>query len=81
VRSDDELRREGRIPGALQVHVTRLPERLKEVPKDATLHVFCGSGLRSMVAASYLAMREWTEVAVILGGLSAWDSRTCPVEL
>ncbi|MBD3368391.1 MAG: MBL fold metallo-hydrolase, partial [Candidatus Eisenbacteria bacterium] len=82
VRSDRELETGGRIPGARHVHVTQVPERLDDIPKgERTLHVFCGSGLRSMVAASYLARRGWDDLAVILGGLSGWKSTTCPVEL
>ncbi len=82
VRSDAELQSQGTIPDAHHIHVTRLPERLGEVPKhEKTLHVFCGSGLRSMVAASYLARKGWDDLAVILGGLSGWKSTTCPIEL
>jgi len=82
VRSEQELAGAGEIPNALHIHVTQLPERLDDVPKtDDTLHVFCGSGLRSMVAASYLVRKGWQDVAVILGGLSAWNSTTCPLGL
>jgi hydroxyacylglutathione hydrolase len=81
VRSDGELEREGRIPNAVNIHVTQVPERAGGIPGDGTLHVFCGSGLRSMVAASYLAASGRNDVAVILGGLSGWNSTSCPLEL
>jgi hydroxyacylglutathione hydrolase len=82
VRSDDEIRHGGAIPGAYHVHVTQLPERIDELPTGGgTLHVFCGSGLRSMVAASYLARKGRDDLAVILGGLSGWRSTTCPLKL
>jgi hydroxyacylglutathione hydrolase len=81
VRSDAEIAAGGRIPGATHIHVTQLPERTEEIRSAGTLHIFCGSGLRSMVAASYLRRKGITDVAVILGGLAGWKSTTCPIEL
>lgn len=79
VRGDDEVERSGRITGAHQIHITRLPERIDEVPRDRAIYIFCGSGLRSMVAASILASKGWKELTVILGGLAGWSSAKCPV--
>jgi hydroxyacylglutathione hydrolase len=81
VRSEGEVESEGRIPNAVHIHVTQVPERADEIPRDGTLHIFCGSGLRSMVAASYLAASGRDDVAVILGGLAGWSSTSCPLEL
>lgn len=81
VRSEGELESEGRIPNAIRIHVTQVPGRATEIPTDGTLHIFCGTGLRSMVAASYLAANGRDDVAVILGGLSGWNSTSCPIEL
>lgn len=79
VRSDEELEEDGRITGAHHVHVTQLPERLDEVPRDTPVYVFCGTGLRSMIAASLLRRNGWENVAVTLGGFEGWISTTCPV--
>lgn len=81
VRSDEELAEEGRISEAQHIHLTQLPDRLDEVPQDRHIYVFCGSGLRSMVAASLLRRSGWKQLTVILGGLKAWRSTACPVEL
>lgn len=80
VRSDEELTRDGRIPGAAHVHVTQVPQRLAEIPRDRRIHVFCGSGLRSMIAASYLQRQGWEDLEVILGGMGAWRSKRFPIE-
>ncbi len=80
VRPKDEIKKEGRIEGAKEIHITQLPERMEEVPKDKEVYVFCGSGLRSMTAASLLKRNEWEDIHVVLGGLSGWSSTTCPVE-
>ncbi len=81
VRGDDELETEGEITGAHHIHLTELPGRLSQVPRDRPIYVFCGSGLRSMIAASLLQREGWQDVMVILGGLSGWTSHTCPIEL
>lgn len=69
VRGDDELKKSGRITGAHQIHITELPERIGELPRDRPIYIFCGSGLRSMVAASILRREGMEEMTVILGGL------------
>lgn len=79
VRSDDELRKGGHVPNAQHIHVTQIPERMKEVPRDRTVHVFCGSGLRSMIAASFLQRSGWKDLAVVLGGMAGWKSIKCPI--
>ncbi len=79
VRGDDELKKSGRITGAHQIHITELPERIGELPRDRPIYIFCGSGLRSMVAASILRREGMEEMTVILGGLAAWSSAKCPV--
>jgi hydroxyacylglutathione hydrolase len=80
VRSDEELESDGRIPDAHHIHITLLPRRIEEIPRDCTVHIFCGSGLRSMTAASLLVRAGVKDVAVVLGGLAGWTSRTCPVQ-
>lgn len=78
VRSADEIAR-ARIPGAQEIHVTMLIDRMIEVPKDRTAYIFCGSGMRSMVAASLLKRNGWEDLTVVLGGLAGWKSAACPL--
>jgi len=79
VRSKDELEATGRITRAHHIHITELPQRIEEVPRDRPVYIFCGSGLRSMIAASILQREGLDEITVILGGLAGWSSATCPV--
>jgi hydroxyacylglutathione hydrolase len=81
VRGKEEIKAKGRIPDALNIPVTQLYERMVEVPKDRPVCVFCGSGLRSMMAASLLKREEWDNLKVALGGLAGWNSNTCKVDL
>ncbi|MEN6318865.1 MAG: MBL fold metallo-hydrolase [Syntrophaceae bacterium] len=79
VRSDDELEHAGTVTGAHHIHLTQLPNRMDEVPRDQTVFIFCGSGLRSMIAASLLKREGWNNLVVVLGGLAGWRSVSCPV--
>jgi hydroxyacylglutathione hydrolase len=79
VRSEEELEK-ARIPDAQHIHITQLPQHLNEVPADRTVYIFCGSGLRSVIAASLLQREGWQNLVVVLGGLAGWSSVTCPLE-
>jgi hydroxyacylglutathione hydrolase len=80
VRSDEELEHQGEITGAHHIHVTQLPLHMHEVTCDHPVYVFCGSGLRSMIAASLLQREGWENLTVVLGGLGGWNSVSCPLE-
>ncbi|MDD4860313.1 MAG: rhodanese-like domain-containing protein [Dehalococcoidales bacterium] len=79
VRSEEELRESDSIPGAQNIHITQILQHTGEIPKDRRVFVFCGSGLRSMIAASLLQQRGWKNLSVVLGGFSAWASVTRPL--
>ena len=68
VRSDEELELNGRVDGSHHVHITQLPRHMGEIPREGAVYVFCASGLRSMIAASYLQRAGWDNVKVVLGG-------------
>ncbi|MDM7912116.1 MAG: rhodanese-like domain-containing protein, partial [Methanotrichaceae archaeon] len=80
VRSDEELKKDGRIPCAQHIHITQVPKHLQEIPKDRMVYVFCGSGLRSTTVASFLQQSGWKNLAVILGGMAGWKSKKFPIE-
>ncbi|MBN1262432.1 MAG: rhodanese-like domain-containing protein, partial [Anaerolineae bacterium] len=77
VRSDGELVAQGEIPGAHHIHVTQLYKRRDQVPKHEPVFIFCGSGTRAMIAASFLQRGGWKDVVVVLGGLAGWNATTC----
>jgi hydroxyacylglutathione hydrolase len=62
------------IPSSAHIHVTQLPERLSEVPEDRRVTIFCGTGLRSMVAAAVLLRAGQSRPRVVLGGEKGWAS-------
>ena len=80
VRSESELEKDGQIEGTQHIPLTEIAARMNEIPKSRTVYVFCGSGMRSMVGASFLQARGWSDLAVILGGMAGWRSRKCPLK-
>jgi len=80
VRPQEEIEKKGEIEGAYELHLTKLPENLGDIPEDRSIYIFCGSGLRSMTAASILKRNGFEDLNVVLGGLSGWTSTTCPIK-
>jgi rhodanese-related sulfurtransferase/glyoxylase-like metal-dependent hydrolase (beta-lactamase superfamily II) len=75
VRSEHEWD-EGRIEGSVNVPLSRLPDRLPELPRDRPLVVYCSSGYRSSIAASIMLRRGFAGIADLVGGLDAWHAST-----
>lgn len=69
---------EAHIDGALNLPLSRLAERLGELPQDRPLIVHCASGYRSAIAESLLRREGLPRVANLVGGLSAWTSAHLP---
>jgi len=61
-----------RIPGAQNVPLDELPDRLDEVPRDTALAVVCAGGYRSSMACSLLARAGFANVVNVTGGTGAW---------
>ena len=62
----------GMIPGAVNIPVGQLPDRLAELDSHAPTVVYCAGGYRSSVAASMLRRNGFADVSDILGGFGAW---------
>ena len=76
VRTAAEFER-GAIPGAINVCVDELRDRLGELPdKDSPIVVHCAVGLRAHVAARILAQRGWSDVRNLSGGYTTWRAGT-----
>jgi hydroxyacylglutathione hydrolase len=70
----------GHIAGAMHVPGGDLPKRLNDVPQRGPIHVICGSGYRSSIAASVLARAGRRDIVNVAGGMGAWNAQTLPVE-
>ena len=71
VRNPRELE-DGAIPGALNVPLASLVQRIDELDPARPIVVYCASGYRSMIAASRLSAAGFADVSDLLGGYAAW---------
>lgn len=70
----------GFIPGAINVDLQQLGQKLNRIPKDKPVVVYCRSGARSASAAQVLKQQGYTDV-YDLGGLINWASSGYPVKV
>lgn len=78
VRTDSEWNA-GHIDGAIHIHGGLLQNRSVELEYDRPTMVVCGSGYRASIAASFLQRQGFSDVANILGGMTAWRAAELPV--
>jgi hydroxyacylglutathione hydrolase len=79
VREEGERDSEGRLGSAAEIPLPQLADRIHAIEKGGPICVFCGSGLRSTIAASLLEREGHERLMVTLGGTKGWSSTTCPL--
>ena len=77
VRTAEEFRA-GHIPGAVNIALQNLPDRMTTLPKEQTIILYCRSGARSSSAAQILRRAGFTDVRD-LGSIIQWQSQGLPV--
>jgi hydroxyacylglutathione hydrolase len=68
------------IPGAHHIPMGYVLNRMAELPREMPLIVQCGSGYRSMVIASLLQRRGFSNVLNLNGGIEAWENASLPIQ-
>ena len=79
VRTPQEFA-EGHVPGAINIPVQVLADRLSEVPKNKRLYVYCRSGKRSTVASELLAKAGFSQVENVRASMNGWSAASYPIE-
>jgi rhodanese-related sulfurtransferase len=69
----------GYIPGAINISLQELQQKLNRIPKDKPVVVYCRSGNRSAFAANILMQAGYTEV-YDLGGIIDWARQGLPIK-
>lgn len=69
----------GTIPGAINIPVDDLRDRLTEFPTDRPIWLFCGVGLRGYLALNILKARGYKEVRNLIGGITTYNSATAKI--
>lgn len=81
VRTEEEFE-EVRIPGAVNIPLAELAERMAEVPQDAPIVLVCRSGVRSQMGAQMLRQAGLTDLPLynLEGGTIAWVRQGWPTD-
>lgn len=54
-------------------------ERMKEIPQDKPVYLYCGVGLRGYLASNILLQNGFGEVRNLIGGLKLYKAATAPL--
>jgi len=63
------------IPGAINIPLSQLKNKVSEIPKDKNVYLYCRSGMRSKQAAGILRKQGYTQMAHLQGGIMAWHGK------
>ena len=66
---------EGMAPGAINIPLQEMEQRLSEFPKDKDLLIYCRSGKRSMAASNFLIEHGYEKVFNVVGGFLAFPAK------
>jgi rhodanese-related sulfurtransferase len=78
IRQNDEYAA-SRLPGAIHIELGSLERAAGELPAGP-LMTYCGHGERAMMGASLLERAGRKDLAVLDGGIGAWQRLRRPVE-
>lgn len=66
------------VVGAINIPLNQINEHLAAFPKDKPFMLYCGSGYRTMIAASILKQRGWDNFVDVSGGFTEIAKTTAP---
>ena len=78
VRTPDEYSL-GTIPGAVNIPLDDIRERMAEIPKERVIWLFCGVGLRGYLASNILRGNGYEKVYNLIGGLKTYKAATAEI--
>ena len=80
VRTPDEYAL-GTIPGAINIPLDDMRERMSEIPADRPVWLFCGVGLRGYLASNILKANGYKDVRNLIGGLKTYKAATAKLPI
>ncbi|MEW6521724.1 MAG: rhodanese-like domain-containing protein [Thermodesulfobacteriota bacterium] len=76
----DEVKDVGRIKNAVSIPLDNLDEQYTTLPKDKKIILFDHAGKQVNITGKFLAMKGYTDLAVMDGGVLAWKRAGLPTE-
>lgn len=80
VRTPDEYAL-GTIPGAINIPLDDMRERMSEIHADRPVWLFCGVGLRGYLASNILKANGYKDVRNLIGGLKTYKAATAKLPI
>jgi len=71
---------QARLPGTVLIPISEFERRVKEVPRNKTILVYCAVGSRSKPVAEFLAKNGYKEVYNMSDGLVGWYRNGFPLQ-
>lgn len=66
----------GSLPGAINIPLDSMRERLNEIPSDRDIVLYCGVGLRGYLASNILRLNGFDRVRNLVGGIKTYRTAT-----
>lgn len=79
VRKDKEWQK-GNIPDATHIFLGDLSDKISGLDREQNFAVYCASGYRASIAASFLQRNGFKKVHSIPGSFKAWKAADLPIE-
>ena len=71
---------QARLPGSVLIPINELEGRIKEVPRNKTILVYCAVGSRSKPVAEYLSKNGYKDVYNMTDGIVGWYRNGFPLQ-
>ena len=79
VRTEKEVQKTGIIPGALNIPIDELRDRIDELDQEKKIVLYCAIGLRSYLGYRILKMKGFDNISALSGGIGCWTYPLKPV--
>lgn len=69
----------GALPGAINIPLDSMRDRLADIPKNRPVVVYCGVGLRGYLASNILRLNGFDDVRNLIGGIKTYRAAVSPI--
>jgi rhodanese-related sulfurtransferase len=71
---------QGRLAGSVLIPIGEFERRIREVPKNKTIIVYCAVGSRSKPVANFLSQQGYKDVYNMTDGIVGWYRNGFPIQ-
>jgi rhodanese-related sulfurtransferase len=71
---------QARLPGTVLIPINEIEQRIKEVPRNKTILVYCAVGSRSKSVAEHLSRNGYKDVYTMTDGIVGWYRNGFPLQ-